>query len=84
MNLPILLSADEVSTFSYHQGGESQSVMMMHGRLYGLLNFFSEEERLLVYEKGCQLSKEHDVVITVSQKLDSKYYLWISPFAYFL
>ncbi|NER80978.1 MAG: hypothetical protein F6K42_15705 [Leptolyngbya sp. SIO1D8] len=78
MNLPTLLSENQIRSFSYYWQGEVRLGMSTSGHLYALLDCFGEDKRAIAYEKGCQLASEHDVVLTVSQGNHPQYRLWIS------
>lgn len=78
MNLPTLLAEQQIRSFNYYWKGEVRPGMTSCGRLYALLDCFSERERTSAYEKACQLAGEHDVVLTVSQEKPPHYRLWIA------
>ena len=52
--------------------------MFASRRFYALLNCFSERDRLILYEEGCKLAKENDILITVSKSIQFKYRLWVA------
>jgi len=78
MSLPNLLSEDQVRAFSYYWEGSIRSGMAVQGRLYALLDCYPVSERVKAFEKGCELSDSHDVVLTVSNTQKVVYRLWIA------
>ncbi|MGF1525003.1 MAG: hypothetical protein ACFBSF_21970 [Leptolyngbyaceae cyanobacterium] len=78
MSLPTLLPENQIRPFNYYWKGQVRSGMAVRGRLYALLDSFSETNRAIAYEKGCELAKNCDVVVTVSQKIHPEYHLWIA------
>ena len=77
MNLPRLVPEAQITPFTYYWDGKVRPAIAASGRLYGLLGCFSEKERALAYERGCQLSNEHKIVMTVSKELGVQYRLWV-------
>ena len=77
MNLPTLVSEDQIRPFSYYWEHQIRSAMMLQGRFYALVETFSEANRALAYEQGCRLSERLDIVITVVQWPSPQYRLWV-------
>lgn len=77
MSLPILVSDHQVRSFKYYWEGQIRTGMSFKGHLYALHDCFTERDRTLAYEKGCRLAERCEVIITVSQALESEYRLWI-------
>ncbi|MEL6383273.1 MAG: hypothetical protein AAFQ89_12645 [Cyanobacteria bacterium J06626_18] len=78
MSLPTLLPENQIRPFNYYWEGQVRSGMAVRGRLYALLDSFSETNRAIAYEKGCELAKDCDVVVTVSQAMRPEYHLWVA------
>lgn len=77
MNLPRLVPEAQINPFTYYWEGKVRPAITTCGRLYGLLGCFSEKERTFAYERGCQLSDKHKIVMTVSKELGVQYRLWV-------
>ena len=78
MSLPTLLSESQIRPFNYYWDGHVRLGMAVRGRLYALLDCFSENNRASAYEKGCELAEDNDVVMTVTQAVRPEYHLWIA------
>ncbi|MEM9004508.1 MAG: hypothetical protein AAGE59_13420 [Cyanobacteria bacterium P01_F01_bin.86] len=78
MSLPTLLPENQIRPFNYYWEGQVRSGMTARGQLYALLDCFSENNRAIAYEKGCELAESYDVVVTVTQEIRPKYHLWVA------
>ena len=78
MSLPTLIPENQIRPFNYYWEGQVRSGMAVRGRLYALLDCFSENNRAIAYEKGCELAKDHEVVVTVTQEIRPQYHLWVA------
>lgn len=78
MRLPTLLPENQIRPFNYYWEGQVRSGMSVRGRLYALLDCFSENNRAIAYEKGCELAEDYDVVMTVTQAVRPEYHLWVA------
>ena len=78
MSLPKLILENQTDPFNYYWDGCVRSGMAVRGRLYALLEHFAEKNRSIAYERACELAKDCEVVLTVTQSIRPKYHLWVA------
>jgi hypothetical protein len=78
MTLPTLLSEGNVRCFNFYWQGQIRTGMSLRGHLFALLGPYAENERAIAFERGCELSTDHDVVVTVSSQAPVVYKLWLA------
>jgi hypothetical protein len=78
MSLSTLLSEKDVRPFSYYWKADICTGMILHGRLYGLLDYYSSAHRAKAFERGYALSARHDVVVSVVNGTHTAYKLWVA------
>jgi hypothetical protein len=77
MSLPTLVSEAQIRPFSYYWKAQIRSGMVLHRRLFALVDCFGDANRTSAYERGCRLSEHLEVVITVSSPIRPQYRLWV-------